>query len=117
MLPGEPLIYGKHLYKALPFDPERDFEPITTLFLLTQVLVVNASLSVNSLDELARLVEGTSGHVELHRAGLVAGAVHGGLQTALGRGPGPGAVQRRRRPGQRPVVRSDTRSRSSGWET
>ena len=70
MLPGEPLIYGKHLYKALPFDPERDFEPITTLFLLTQVLAVNASLSVNSLDELAALSKTRPGTLSYTVPGL-----------------------------------------------
>ena len=29
-LSGEPLVYNQFLYKNLPFDPEKDFEPIAT---------------------------------------------------------------------------------------
>src|SRR5438270_424546 len=28
MMPGEPLAYNQFLYKKLPFDPAKDFEPI-----------------------------------------------------------------------------------------
>ena len=43
------------LYAKLPFDPAKDFEPITNAFINTQVLVVSAALNVSSLDELAAL--------------------------------------------------------------
>jgi tripartite-type tricarboxylate transporter receptor subunit TctC len=53
ILPVETLSYNKFLFKKLPFDPEKDFVPITNLFFVTQVLAVNASMKVKSLDELA----------------------------------------------------------------
>ena len=32
IMPGEPLAYNQHLFKKLPFDPVKDFQPITNLF-------------------------------------------------------------------------------------
>ena len=36
MLTGETLSYNRFLYKQLPYDPDRDFAPITNLFFNTQ---------------------------------------------------------------------------------
>jgi tripartite-type tricarboxylate transporter receptor subunit TctC len=55
ILPVEPLAYSQFLYKKIPFDPEKDFEPITNPFFNTQVLVVASALGVKSLDEIAAL--------------------------------------------------------------
>jgi tripartite-type tricarboxylate transporter receptor subunit TctC len=57
VLTGETLVYNQFLYKRLPYDPLKDFAPITNLFFNTQALVVNASLNVKSLDELAALAK------------------------------------------------------------
>ena len=55
ILPVEPLAYNQFLYKKIPFDPDKDFEPITNPFFNTQVLVVATALNVKSLDEIAAL--------------------------------------------------------------
>src|SRR3982074_2745633 len=55
IMPGEPLAYNQLLYKKLSFDPAKDFELITNLFFNTQSLVTNASLNVNTVDELVAL--------------------------------------------------------------
>jgi tripartite-type tricarboxylate transporter receptor subunit TctC len=55
MLPAETLAYNQFLFKKLPYDPVKDFEPITNPFFNTQVLVAGASLNVKTLDELAAL--------------------------------------------------------------
>jgi tripartite-type tricarboxylate transporter receptor subunit TctC len=55
LLSGETLNYNQFLYKRLPYDPQKDFAPITNLFFNTQALVVNAALNAKSLDELAAL--------------------------------------------------------------
>src|SRR6476469_9256825 len=47
-----PLIFDK-----LPYDADKDFVPITNLFLLVEGLFVNTSLGVNSVDELKALVK------------------------------------------------------------
>src|SRR5207302_5160243 len=44
VLSSEPVIYNQFLFKSLPFDPEKDFEPISNLFVNTLALVVNNSL-------------------------------------------------------------------------
>jgi tripartite-type tricarboxylate transporter receptor subunit TctC len=52
---AEPLVYNQFLLKSMPFDPENGLQPVINLFHLIQVLVVNASLKVNSIDELVAL--------------------------------------------------------------
>ncbi len=66
ILPVEPLSYNQFLYKKIPFDPAKDFEPITNPFFNTQVLVVGSALNVKSLDELvaySRAKPGTLSYV------------------------------------------------------
>ena len=41
-----------HLYAKLPYDPVKDFAPITQLVFLNQLLVANAALPVSNLKEL-----------------------------------------------------------------
>ena len=55
ILPNETLTLNQFTYKSIPYDPEKDFEPITNAFINTQVLVVSAALGVGSLEELAAL--------------------------------------------------------------
>lgn len=61
ILPVETLSYNKFLFKRPGFDAEKDFAPITNLFFVTQVLVVNAGLKVKSLDDLAALSKSKPG--------------------------------------------------------
>jgi len=53
ILPNEPMTYNAHLFKTLPFDPDKSFEPITNLFFIVQVLAVNSSLNAKTLEQLA----------------------------------------------------------------
>src|SRR3989449_10240500 len=46
-----------HLYAKLPFDPQRDFIPVTMLVLLQQLLVAHPSLPANTLEELVKLAK------------------------------------------------------------
>jgi tripartite-type tricarboxylate transporter receptor subunit TctC len=55
ILPVETLSYNQFLFKKIPYDPVKDFEPVTNPFFNTQVLVAATALSVGSLDELAAL--------------------------------------------------------------
>ena len=55
MLPNEALVYNQFLFKKIPYDPAKDFAPITNPFFSTQAIVANADLKVNSLAELAAL--------------------------------------------------------------
>ena len=53
LLPNETLTLNQFTYKSIPYDPERDFAPITNAFINTQVMVVSSSLHVDSLSDLA----------------------------------------------------------------
>jgi tripartite-type tricarboxylate transporter receptor subunit TctC len=43
-----------HVYAKLPYDPQRDFVPVTLLVLLQQLLVAHPTLPANNLEELIR---------------------------------------------------------------
>jgi tripartite-type tricarboxylate transporter receptor subunit TctC len=46
---------NEHLYKKLPYDPVKDFAPVTALGKGGQIMVVNPSLPVKSVEELLAL--------------------------------------------------------------
>ena len=48
---GSTLTINPSLYKKLPYDPERDFTPITGVAMTSNVIAVPASLGVSSLQE------------------------------------------------------------------
>jgi tripartite-type tricarboxylate transporter receptor subunit TctC len=54
ILNADPIVYNQFLLKNMPFDPEK-VQPVTNLYHLIQMLVVNASLKVKSIDELIAL--------------------------------------------------------------
>jgi tripartite-type tricarboxylate transporter receptor subunit TctC len=45
------------LYKDLPYDPVKDFQPITLVAYLPNVLIVNPNLGVNSVQDLVALLK------------------------------------------------------------
>ena len=55
VLSSEPIVYSQFLFKSLPFNPEKDFAPITNLFFNTLAFAVNNSLKVKTVDELMTL--------------------------------------------------------------
>ncbi len=61
LLPNETLTLNQFTYKSIPYDPEKDFAPITNAFINTQVMVVSSALHVRSLDELAKLSKAKPG--------------------------------------------------------
>jgi tripartite-type tricarboxylate transporter receptor subunit TctC len=46
------LTINPHLYARLPYDPVKDFAPVTQLVLLNQLLLANANVAANTLGEL-----------------------------------------------------------------
>ena len=58
IMSNEVVTYNQYLYKSPGFDAEKSIAPVTNLFFLTQMLVVNSSLAVKSLDDLVRLARG-----------------------------------------------------------
>lgn len=64
-----PIVINKHLYKQMPFNPQKDLQPITNLLLVPQVLVVHPSLPVNSLQELIAYIKSRKGDFQWASAG------------------------------------------------
>ena len=58
---ADPLVYNQFLLKNMPFDPEKVAQPVTNLYHLIQVLVVNSSLKTKTIDELIALSKAKAG--------------------------------------------------------
>jgi len=52
---------NEHLFKKLPYDPVKDFEPVTLLSKGGQILIVNKDLPVNSVQELVQYAKANPG--------------------------------------------------------
>lgn len=51
------MVVNPSLYKKLPYDPMKDFEPVSLVGRLPNVLIVNSQLGVNSVAELIALLK------------------------------------------------------------
>jgi tripartite-type tricarboxylate transporter receptor subunit TctC len=58
---ADPMIYNQFLIRNTPFDPEKGLQPITKLFDLIHVMVVNSNLKVKNVDELVALSKAKPG--------------------------------------------------------
>jgi tripartite-type tricarboxylate transporter receptor subunit TctC len=58
---ADAMLYNQFLFKNLPFNPETSLQPVTNAFHLIHMLVVNAKLGVNSVDELCALSKTKAG--------------------------------------------------------
>jgi tripartite-type tricarboxylate transporter receptor subunit TctC len=63
------LIFNASLMDKLPYDPIKDFAPITQVFIAANVLVVHPSLPVNSLPELIAYAKANPGTLTYGHAG------------------------------------------------
>jgi tripartite-type tricarboxylate transporter receptor subunit TctC len=70
MLPNEALVYNRLLFRKIPYDPEKDFAPVTNPFFATQAIVVNTDLKVKSLAALAALSKAKPGTLSYIAPGL-----------------------------------------------
>ncbi|GAB3649561.1 Bug family tripartite tricarboxylate transporter substrate binding protein [Ramlibacter alkalitolerans] len=52
---------NEHLFKKLPYDPVKDFEPVTLLSKGGQILIVNNNLPVHSVQDLIKLAKSQPG--------------------------------------------------------
>jgi tripartite-type tricarboxylate transporter receptor subunit TctC len=52
-----PLAINKSLYKSLPYDPEQDFEPVSLVAMLPNIMVVSGTLPVSSVSEFIDLAK------------------------------------------------------------
>jgi tripartite-type tricarboxylate transporter receptor subunit TctC len=63
------LAINPSLYAKLPYDPQRDFEPISVIGTSPLILVVNASLPANNVGELTALLRAKAGAYSYASAG------------------------------------------------
>lgn len=56
------LAAARHLFKQLPFDPDRDFTPVTTLAKLSFAIAVDAKSPVRTIAELTEHLKKKQGH-------------------------------------------------------
>jgi tripartite-type tricarboxylate transporter receptor subunit TctC len=61
VLSGEPVVYNQFTFKSLPFNPEKDFEPVSSLFINANALVVNSKLGVTTIPDLVALAKSRPG--------------------------------------------------------
>ena len=78
---------NQHLYAKLPYDPVKDFAPVTQLVLLNQLLLANPALPANNLKELVtyakanpgKLNFGTTGNASVEHLSLERLKAHTGI--------------------------------------
>ena len=58
-----------YLFKKLPFDPDKDFQPVSLVATATQVLVAHPSVPVNSVQDLIALAKAKPGHINYGSGG------------------------------------------------
>ena len=56
------LATAPHLFKSLPFDPQKDFAPVTTLTSLSFVIAVDASKPIKTIPDLIAVLKSKKGH-------------------------------------------------------
>jgi len=56
------LATAPHLFKRLPFDPQKDFAPVTTLTSLSFVIAVDASKPIKTVAELIQSLKSKKGN-------------------------------------------------------
>ncbi len=91
LVAGTPMVINPTLYERVPFDPYKDFDPVTLAVTSPEVLSVNPSLPVQSVKDLVAFIKahpgkytfaspgtGTPGHLvgELFRLSLGLDLVH-----------------------------------------
>jgi tripartite-type tricarboxylate transporter receptor subunit TctC len=64
------LVINPSLYETLPFDPVKDFAPISQVFIAANVLAVPSELPVNSVAELVALAKTNPGKLSYGHAGV-----------------------------------------------
>ncbi|WP_203076327.1 Bug family tripartite tricarboxylate transporter substrate binding protein [Falsiroseomonas ponticola] len=69
LIASEPLTVNPSLFRTLPFDPLRDFQPLTMIATLSQVLVVHPSVPARSFAEFVALARSGGPEINIGSAG------------------------------------------------
>jgi len=63
------LAINNYLYKEMPFDPQRDFAPVSYTSLITNILVVNPNVPAKNVQELVALAKSKPGELTFASSG------------------------------------------------
>lgn len=69
LIASEPLAVNPSLFRTLPFDPIRDFQPLTMIATLSQVLVVHPSVPARNFAEFVALARSGGPEINIGSAG------------------------------------------------
>ena len=86
MASGSIFTVNPHMYKKLPFDPERDFIPVTNVATGPMLVVVNPKLPVKNIKELIALAKAKPGELNFGSAGVGSQVHMGGESLASAAG-------------------------------
>ncbi|MCW8086748.1 Bug family tripartite tricarboxylate transporter substrate binding protein [Sabulicella glaciei] len=67
--PG-PMAVNQHVYRTLPYDPERDLVGVSMIAAIPYVMAVPASLGVNTVEEFIRLARSRPGTINFATSGM-----------------------------------------------
>src|SRR5262245_62134069 len=70
MVYSQTLVANAHLYTKLPYDPLKDFAPITPLSILVGMLTVHPSMPVHSVKDYIALAKARPGEITYGSAGI-----------------------------------------------
>jgi tripartite-type tricarboxylate transporter receptor subunit TctC len=57
VLSSEPAVYNQFLFKTIPYDPEKDLQPIANLFSNTLAVVINGETGIKTLAEMIAMAK------------------------------------------------------------
>jgi tripartite-type tricarboxylate transporter receptor subunit TctC len=77
LLAGDALVLGPLLYRKLPYDPAKDFAPVTMVALVPNMLVVNNDLPIKNVDDLIRYAKANPGKLNYASSGKGSGSYRG----------------------------------------
>jgi tripartite-type tricarboxylate transporter receptor subunit TctC len=66
---SSPIVINPSLYKTMPFDPQKDLQPITNVLRVPLVLAVNPSVPAKNLKELLAYIKSQGGKFQYASAG------------------------------------------------
>ncbi|MDB5802846.1 MAG: LacI family transcriptional regulator [Betaproteobacteria bacterium] len=86
MASGSIFTVNPHMYKKLPFDPNRDFIAVTNVAIGPMLVVVNPKLPVKNIKELIALAKAKPGTINFGSAGVGSQVQMGGESLAAAAG-------------------------------
>ena len=82
VMSSEPAVYNQFLYKSIPYDPEKDFQPIANLFFNTLAVVINPDTKVKTFAGMIAMAKAQPGKLSYGTFSFPATVFMDGLNKA-----------------------------------